>query len=179
MLTTIVGNASGNFTSDPVNDIVKTTITLHNVKQGNQLLIKDSHGIIIYKEEIKNAGTYSKGFDLTALPDGNYVFELEKDVEIKSIPFKINANTVILNNNEPTIFKPIITSKNNYLYLTKLALNNEPLHVKIYNEEDELLYSEKIENTKTIEKAYKLIAPGTYKIVLASNGRTYYQNIKL
>lgn len=179
MLTTIVSNASGNFTSDPVNTINKTTITLNNVKQGNQLLIKDNHGIVIYKEKIKTAGTYSKGFDLTALPDGHYVFELEQDIEIKSIPFKVDSKNVIVNNEESTIYKPFVTSKNNYIYLTKLALNNEPLDVKIYNESEELLYSEQIRNTKTIEKAYKLSSKGNYKIVLSANGREYYEYIKL
>lgn len=179
MLTTIVSNANGNLTSDPVDNINKTTITLNNVKQGNQLLIKDSHGVVIYKETIKTAGTYSKGFDLRALPDGHYSFELEKDIEIKSIPFKVDAKNVILNNEEPTIYKPFVTSKNDCIYLTKLALNNEPLDVKIYNDNEELIYSEEIKNTKTIEKAYKLSSKGNYKIVLSSNGRAYYEYIKL
>lgn len=178
LTTTIASNASENFPSDPIKNINKTSITLNNVKQGNQLLIKDNHGIVIYKEKIKTAGTYSKGFDLTALPDGHYFFELEKDIEIKFIPFKVDSKKVILNNEETTVYKPFITCKNNYIYLTQLALNNDALDVKIYNGNEELLYSEQIKNTKTIEKAYKLSKKGNYKMVLTSNGRTYYEYIK-
>lgn len=55
-----------------------TALTLANVKKGNSLSIKDQNGIIVYKELIAKSGNYTKGFDLTALPDGNYFFELDK-----------------------------------------------------------------------------------------------------
>ncbi|MGB5364539.1 MAG: hypothetical protein WBN17_14675, partial [Aureibaculum sp.] len=49
-----------------------TNVTFENVKKGSMLLIKDHYGLILFKELIENSGEYSKGFDITALPDGNY-----------------------------------------------------------------------------------------------------------
>jgi len=64
------------------NDADKTSLTLTDVKQGNLLSIKDENGITLYKESIEKTGIYTKGFDLTALPNGEYSFEIDKDVEI-------------------------------------------------------------------------------------------------
>ena len=182
MLIALISNATNGLNNDPKKDLNKTTFTLKNVKQGNQLIIKDLYGLILYKEQIKDSGNYSKGFDLTSLPDGSYVFELEKDLEIKSFPFTVTAKKVIFNENETTIHKPYVSFKNNYIYVSKLALNNEPLDVKIYYQDGTgLIYSENIKDTKVIEKVYKLAsnAKGNYKIVLSSNGREYYEYITL
>ncbi|KJD31318.1 hypothetical protein PK35_15270, partial [Tamlana nanhaiensis] len=61
-------------------DAKKAILTLQKVKEGDQLTIIDNNGVVLYKEVIEKAGNYQKAFDLTALPDGNYVFELEKDL---------------------------------------------------------------------------------------------------
>ncbi|MFI1772749.1 hypothetical protein, partial [Thalassobellus citreus] len=60
----------------------ETALTINNVSEGNLLTIKDYNGIVLYKELISVSGTYKKGFDLTALPSGNYFFEVDKDMEI-------------------------------------------------------------------------------------------------
>ena len=182
MFVALISNATNGLNNDPDNDLKKTTFTINNVKQGNQLIIKDFNGLILYKEQIKDSGKYSKGFDLTSLPDGSYVFELEKDLEIKSFPFTVTAKNVVFNENETTIHKPCVSFKNNYIYVSKLALNNEPLDVKIYYQDGTgLIYSENIKDTKVIEKVYKLAlnAKGNYKIVLSSNGREYYEYMTL
>ncbi|MGZ0015625.1 hypothetical protein [Yeosuana sp. AK3] len=182
MFTAMIGNATNGLNNDPKNGIKKTTFSLNHVKTGNQLKIKDLNGIILYKEDIKASGTYSKGFDLTSLPNGSYVFELEKDLEIKSFPFTVTSQTVVFEKEETIIHKPFVTVKDNYIYVSKLALNEEPLDIKIYYQEaSELIYSEKVENTKNIQKIYKLKSTekGDYKIVLTSNGREYYESITL
>lgn len=45
-----------------------TSMSFKSVKQGSKLTIKDSNGLVLYKESISKTGKYSKGFDLTALP---------------------------------------------------------------------------------------------------------------
>ena len=61
-------------------DAKRTALTLRDVKEGNLLSIKDNNGVVLYKESIQKTGIYTKGFDLTSLPDGMYVFELDKDL---------------------------------------------------------------------------------------------------
>ncbi len=161
-----------------VKEAKKTALRLHNVKVGNLLTISDTNGVTLYKEEIKKSGEYAKGFDLSALPNGNYFFELEKDVEIKTMPFSISNKKVIFNRDTETIFlKPVAVLKNNTVYVTKLSPNKEMLKVSIYginkiNDSEELLYTENIKGVQAIERAYKLEA-GNYKIVFNSNNKDF------
>lgn len=163
------------------NDAKRTALTLYNVKQGNLLSVKDINGVILFKEYIQESGTYNKGFDLTALPDGDYIFELDKDMEVNSIPFNVSSNTVVFDKeNEKTIFKPFTTVEDDYVYISKLALNEEPLKIEVYftsfdSNDSELVLSEKIENTKTIKRVYKLdgLKFGTYKIIFFTEGKQF------
>ncbi|MFH4963723.1 hypothetical protein V8G69_01860 [Gaetbulibacter sp. M235] len=188
MCTALLSNANvgSSFIPKKEKEIAKTIVTINDVSEGQSLIIKDLNGFILYKELIKQSGLYSKSFDLTELPNGDYVFQLEKDMEIKTIPFKVASNKVnFIKEKETTIYKPYVFKKNNYIYINKLALNGEPLDIKIYydgNDSNEsLIYSETIKDVKTIGKAYKLLkhATGNYRVVLTSNNRTYYERFNL
>jgi hypothetical protein len=158
------------------NDTKKTALVLKNVKQGNVLSIIDSDGNVLYKESIEFNGDYKKAFDLTQLPDGNYVFELEKDLEIKTIPFSIAFDVVSFDaKNEVSYFKPFVKHENDFVYISKLNLTKEATKINIYanvNESYELVYSELVENANAIEKAFKL-NKGNYKIEISSINNEY------
>jgi hypothetical protein len=167
----------------------KTIITLDNVKEGNQLLIKDSNGLTIYRENIKSNGQYEKGFDLTSLPNGDYYFELIKDLEIRTMPFNV-LNTVVVfdKEKEVVIYKPTVRLKNNSLMISRLSLAKEPLELKIYYDNkngssgfDELIYSEEFEGMTIVEKTFKLdrYKKGNYKVVITSENRTFIEKVKL
>jgi hypothetical protein len=167
------------------NDAKRTSLTLNDVKQGNLLSIKDNNGIVLYKELIQKSGIYTKGFDLTTLPDGGYVFELDKDLEINIIPFMVNSNEVSFNKDlEKIIFKPFTKVKDNVVFISKLTLNKEPMKVEIYfNPSDstytELVYSETIKNTININRVYRLtgLTKGNYKLVFNTEGRVFTKEI--
>ncbi|WP_194768283.1 hypothetical protein [Tamlana sp. I1] len=161
----------------------RTSLTLNFVKQGNLLSIKDVNGVILYKELIQNSGTFTKAFDLTSLPNGAYVYELDKDLEINVIPFLVTHGTVLFDKEkEETIYKPFTRVKGNIVYVSKLELKNEPLKIEIYaitNYGDELLMSETIEGTTNIERVYKFkgLSRGDYKIVYRTAGREFVKMI--
>lgn len=168
------------------NDARRTALTLYNVKQGNLLSIKDINGIILFKEVIEQSGTYSKGFDLTTLPNGNYLFELDKDVEINIIPFSVTSSIVTFEKDkEKIIFKPTIKVDGNLVYVSKLALNGEPLKVDIYfsgfnSIDNEKILTETIEGKKTIRRIYKLqgLDSGSYKMIFSTEGRKFIKTIR-
>lgn len=157
-------------------DSKKTALILNNVKKGNQISIKDNNGIVLYKELVETAGSYKKGFDLNQLPDGDYFFEVEKDLEINTIPFTVNADTVAFNKeNEETFFKPFTRQEKDMVFLTKLSAKNEIVNISIYanhNNNFQLVHSEKVEDVKIMERVYKL-EKGNYKIVINSNNKEY------
>ncbi|WP_299548090.1 hypothetical protein [Seonamhaeicola sp.] len=172
MAATVMGYAAER--TSIIKDAKRTALTLNNVKEGNLLSIKDLNGLTLYKELIEKSGIYTKGFDLTALPDGDYFFELEKDVEIKTIPFSVTKNKVTFNKEEETLYhKPVAIVKDGMVYITKLAPDYEPLTISVYGTNNgELLYTETIKGTMAIERAYKLEA-GNYRIVFHSNNKDF------
>ncbi|MFG6685438.1 hypothetical protein ACGK9U_02560 [Mariniflexile sp. HNIBRBA6329] len=160
-----------------IKDDAKTTaLTLSNVKAGNLLYIKDANGEILYSELIQKSGIYIKGFDLTSLPEGEYVFELDKDLETKTIPFTVSFKNIVINRSkETTSFKPYVSQKGNLLFVSKLSPNQEAVKISVYadnNSEYELLHSEKIEGIQSVERVYKL-EKGNYKIVISSNNKEF------
>ncbi|MGE5944663.1 MAG: hypothetical protein ACM31G_10020 [Flavobacteriales bacterium] len=158
----------------------KTALTLDNVKEGNTLYIKDSYGVKLYEEVIHVNGIFAKGYDLTALPNGDYHFELDTEVQIKVIPFTVESNTIEVNSGlAKTIFKPNVRVKGDLVFVSKLALNNEPLKIDVYFEKansSELVLTETIKGTKNIERVYRLtdnLKSGDYKLVFTTSGREF------
>ena len=150
------------------------SVTIDHVKQGNLLTIQDDYGTILFKEIISNSGTYTKGFDLTSLPDGDYFFEIEKDLEIDTIPFTVEASEVTFHKEKGTVvFKPYVRKKNDLILISKLSPNEEALHINVYDETSnasELVYSEEIKGIQNIERTYKL-RKGKYKLVFNFSDR--------
>ncbi len=182
MSATVMG-FSNNLNNPIINkEAKKSAITFINVKKGNVLTIKDIYGTKLYKEMIDHSGIYTKGFDLSALPNGDYFFEMNKDLEINTIPFTVFSNDVIFKEeNESKIFKPVTRVENDLVFVSKLALDNESLNIRIFykteNEGFELVHSEVIEENKTINRIFKLSEKGNYKIVYHSQGREFTENI--
>lgn len=159
-----------------------TNLTYDYVKKGSVLSIKDQNGLILFKEIIKEDGSYSKGFDLTSLPDGSYVFELDKEVEISLIPFKVSNNEVIFNKQEQMVInKPIVINKNNMIFLSKLSLEEQPMEVLIYYENGDMVLSEKLVDTQSISRVYNFntSSKGEYKFVLKTDGRQFVEYVKI
>lgn len=164
------------------NDADRTSLTLTDVKEGNLLSIKDENGIILYKESIQKSGSYTKGFDLTELPDGSYIFEVDKDVEIDTIPFTVDAEVVTFKEEEEqVIYKPVTRVVGDLLYVTKLSLDESPLVIDIFYGADsndsvlEPIHSETIKDSKIIERVFKLkdLNGGQFEIVCHADGRTF------
>ncbi|MCH4552029.1 MULTISPECIES: hypothetical protein [Aestuariibaculum] len=174
--TSLLSNASDIIVSTNAAEISKTAITLNHVKAGDILSLKDNYGVVLYTEQIKETGTYKKGFDLSALPNGEYTFEIDKNLEVKTIPFTVNFENVYFNKEkETTSYKPYVRQENGIVYITKLAPKQEALNIHIYannNSDYELIHSERIKGVQSIEKAYKL-GKGDYKIVFVSDNKEY------
>ncbi|WP_406685405.1 hypothetical protein N1F78_06680 [Seonamhaeicola sp. MEBiC1930] len=177
MLATVMGFAN----EIDGRDLRITALTINNVKEGNLLSIKDINGSTLYTEIIEQSGSYTKGFDLTELPDGSYFFELDKDITIKTIPFNVKSNIAVFDKDKETIiFKPFVQKHNDLVYITKLAPELEPLKINVYglysSGASELLFTETIKGKENIERVLKL-ERGNYKIVFNSNDKTYTKYI--
>ena len=160
-----------------------TIVSFKKLKLGSKLSIKDVNGIVLYKESIIKAGDYSKGFDLTSLPNGDYVFELDTELKITIIPFNVVSNQVAFKKEEKsTVYKPFVRVKDARVYVSRLSFEQDPIEYKIYFEDNnELVLSEKFEKESQLKRIYDFSTSekGNYVFVFKSNGRTFTKTIKI
>jgi hypothetical protein len=181
MFGTLIGYATEGKNTIDLKAKKTVKVEFNNVKKGQTLTIKDNQGVIVYNNEIKNTGNYSRTFDFSALEEGVYSAELNKDFEIIIKQFYVkNGLVTLLNNNSEKIFKPIIRTEGNLVYLSKMDFNEAPLKVVIYYN-NEVLLDETTEGKKLLNRIYKLSEKeiGDYKVVISSNDRTYVKNFTL
>lgn len=160
-----------------------TNMSFKSVEQGSKLTIKDAKGLVLYKESINRTGKYSKGFDLTELPNGDYYFELESELKIVLIPFNVTLSDVNFKKEEEnTIFKPVLKVKDEMVYLARPSFDETPIAVKIFFSENyDLILSEKFEKESEVKRVYDFrnSKRGNYVFVFESNGRKYSRTIKI
>lgn len=160
-----------------------TNMSFKKVKFGSKLSIKDSKGIVLYKEAIVKTGDYSKGFDLTTLPNGDYYFELDTELEIVIIPFNVVSNQVVFKNEEKsTIFKPLIRVKDDMVYVSRISYTESPIQYNIYYAASaDLVLSEKVSDETHLKKIYDFskAKKGKYFFVFKSDGRKFSKTVKI
>ncbi|MCP4883209.1 MAG: hypothetical protein GY908_05425 [Flavobacteriales bacterium] len=160
-----------------------TSINFKKVKPGSKLSIKDGGGIVLYKESIVKKGDYSKGFDLTSLPNGEYYFELDTELEIVIIPFTVVSNQVVFKKEQKsTIFKPFVRVKDDMVFVSRVSFEKSPIEYNIYYADNyDLVLSEKVDSQKHVKKIYDFskAKKGNYLFVFKSNGRRFTKTIKI
>ena len=159
-----------------------TAVSIDSVDEGSLFLIKDSYGVILYKEQIDETGTYSKKFDLTSLPDADYYFELDKQDEIKIIPFVVKKNVAeFVKNAEYNIVKPKVFTISDRVYISQISMNKQTWEIDVYYEGSDLAHSEKLKSIQDLNRIYDFSTSqkGNYTIVLSSEGRTFKNNVKI
>lgn len=179
LLTTVTNYASEKVIDAPVKGI--TILRFSNVKKGHQYKIIDAKGTVLFSEKIERNGSFAKRFDFTALNDGAYSLELEKDFEIIVTPFIIQANNVVfLEKNETVIFKPVVRTENNQLLISHMSLEEQPLKIELYYN-GERIFKDQLTGHKILNKIYRLSAQekGSYYLSMSSGGRFFVKNFEL
>lgn len=175
MMFTIVSSYANHIDHIPSTGII--TLEFSNVRKGHQLIIKDNQDTVVHRETIERNGDYLKKFDLSALKDGLYVIELEKDFEIIIKPFKIESKQIwYLENGATTIFKPVLRFKSNQLIISQLSLNKLPLNVEIFYE-DKLIHSDLLKQESILNRVYRLskLEKGEYSVRMVSGNRVFIE----
>jgi len=160
-----------------------TNLFLKDVEQGSLLRIIDDNGLVLFKEANLKGGDYSKGFDLTLLPDGSYYFELQSVAKLEVIPFDVLTNKVSFNKAEKqTIYIPKLILKGKKVYISQRSVDSKPLKCAIYyDENDDLVLEETLKGKQYMRRTYdfSISEKGTYTIVFKSEGRVFTKKIEI
>nr|WP_321221166.1 hypothetical protein [uncultured Psychroserpens sp.] len=180
MMLTIATSYAGENTNGVITNATKL-LKFSNVKIGHQCKIIDENGTILYKEKIKQNGTFVKRFDFTALNDGSYTIELEKDFEIIVTPFIIQSNNVVFLDKEvKTVFKPLARTQEDQLLISHMSLDEEPLEIELYYN-GERIFEDQLSGDKILTRVIKLSAKekGDYHLNMTVGGRSYVKTFEL
>jgi len=183
LFTSLLSFANDGYNTIKEKEPKVTNVSFKNVKLGSMLSIKDINGLVLYKESIVKKGAYSKGFDLTALPNGEYYFELDSELKIVIIPFNVVSNQVKFKKEEEfTIFKPNIRVKDDIVYVSRSSDSESPVNYRIYYQKNnDLVYSEKLEVGKNFNRIFDFSTSekGTYLFVFFTEGRKFSKIFKI
>ncbi|NLP58602.1 hypothetical protein [Lutibacter sp. B1] len=182
LLTTVVGIAKNDDPSVKINttSAKQVNLTLNNFDKAIDVYIKDSQGVILYKETVEK-NVFSRKYDLKTLPSGNYYFEIDTYTKVKTIPVYVDATKVVLNNeNESVYFKPVVRVNNDKVYISKLALNEAPLKIVMYDSNFNLIFSEELSGSINLERKLDIsrLEKGEYKLLLTSEGKSVIKDIR-
>lgn len=160
------------------NKLIK--LTLEGLEDGVTILLKDEYGEVIYDEKVKN-NQYSKNFSLENLLDGDYLLEFRGKTVIKKTAIQIKNSIVAINDaKEVVIFRPTVNLNGDLLVVNKLAATtNEAFNISLYDEESNLLYTERIEGSKNLGRKFNiaLLQEGRYDVVMESKGEYFRETI--
>jgi len=183
LCTSLLSFANANHETFKEKEPKVTSMSFKRVKQGSRLSIKDENGLILYKESVAKTGKYSKGFDLTSLPNGDYYFEMDSELKIIIIPFTVTMNEVnFKKEKENTVFKPVIRVKENMVYLSRPSFDENPIKMEIFFSENyDRVVSEEFTKETEVKRIYDFSnsKKGNYVFVFESNGRKFSKTVKI
>ncbi|WP_299436015.1 hypothetical protein [uncultured Maribacter sp.] len=134
-------------------------LELENASKNTYIKLKDNQGNVIYTESVSN-DLYSKKFNLKNLEDGVYFFETEGDFKSTTYSIKVEDNKlVILDKKE--ILKPFFKETKESVSINLLNLNKEDVMIKIYDEDNRLVFEEDVKDKMVVEKSFDF--SGAYK----------------
>jgi cell division protein YceG involved in septum cleavage len=154
-------------------------IQVQNIAGEASIVLQEENGEVLYRETVTSA-SYEKRFDLTLLKKGNYVLRVEDNFKIQST--RISLSDAVLAEFEELYFLPVITQKESLISISKIAIKNEKLVVRIYDQEGVLLYNDTLHGKEfRMGRGYDFskVPKGVYNIFLASNGHSINRRIDL
>lgn len=130
-------------------------VSFENVSTDSKLLLKDRKGHILYSEDIQTEGHFNKGFDFSSLPSNDYYFEMNKEAFISIRPFTVLNNQVQFHEDlNREIIKPTLFLENDRVKLMRNLDEKQSVLVKIYDQDHNLIFRERIDNDGSIGRIY-------------------------
>ncbi|PSG90406.1 hypothetical protein [Aurantibacter aestuarii] len=165
-----------------------TEFKLDFVEKNSKVVLKDKFSSILYSEVIENAGSYSKNFDFSLLPEGYYFFEVTTNKVTNRYPVKVTEEFAKVNTKRVLkSYAPTVTLRSNLLYVSQLTTGLTKLKIYIYAKDIEtnefnLLKKELVKDQNFAGRIFKLNKnkATSYKVVIKTkNGDVFEELVNL
>jgi|GEM_PF-1298480 len=175
--------------SDSINDSITATgsrsfrLTLEDEAMNVHIRLKDRYGVILYQEYIPGPVSYDRIYNVSSLPTGQYLLELEYPTRHQELPVEIRANQVILDQSRmEEYFKPVVRQKGDKVSVNLLNTKRGPLRILVYDHQtSELLSEQMLKGDLLMGKQFDFsqAGPGEYLISMLYHGKQYSQTITI
>ncbi|RZL43837.1 MAG: hypothetical protein EOO93_28190 [Pedobacter sp.] len=119
------------------------------------LSIRELNNQILFEENIHSSGAASKSYDLSALPNGEYLLNVESGAKLASYTIVIANNKAVVSAPKITqLLKPVFVQEKSILTLSLDNADNGPVEVQILNEYNEELYNETFTDKAKLVKKF-------------------------
>lgn len=141
--------------------------------------IKDTQGYELFSEQYANA-QIRKQYDMSQLPFGTYFIEIEGETKLFKYQISSRKNGFdLLLDRSIVLFKPVIRKAGKDVFISMLSLENTFLKLRFYDENDRLIYNERLEGSFNLGKKLNLsqLKAGNYRLIMESERKTFMEHI--
>ena len=148
-----------------------------NMTNKIDLSIYDANDKLIHSEMVNSKKNIDRTYDLKALPDGIYFLVAESEMKISRYKISVAGATATLSENAISeVYKPVVfLDKKGLVALSILNIDKSPVNIKIFDDEENVVYNSAILTDQTINKIFdiKNIKLETYTFVMTYNNKTF------
>ncbi len=145
--------------------------------------LKDLKGEVLYTENLTRGDQYRKLFDLNALPEGEYILQIEDGTRIKTWPLEITrAGLKLQKAGNTDFYKPQIISREvNKVGISLLNAEKQYVQMSIFDNNSNLLFNESLSNELIIQKMYDLsqLPAGSYNVSVRIAGKKFNEIVEV
>jgi len=121
------------------------------------LSIRELNNQVLFQENIHSTGAASKSYDLSALPNGEYLLNVESDAKLATYIISIENNKAVVSAPKiTTLLKPVLTKNESVLTLSLDNAEKGPVEVQIFNEYNDELYNETFTDKAKLVKNFNI-----------------------
>lgn len=178
MIMTATGLASEPKLSLTPNTEKSLNFEMDALSEQSSLSIVDNEGVVIYSEDIAAANIFAKKFDLRNLPEGNYFLKVEDSLKEAIFSFSVEKSKIVIAERKENS-KPIFRKKEGRVFINLLNLTKEAVEIKVYDDENRIVFKETILETALVEKVinFEKAFKGIYTIKIKDESKSYYESI--
>lgn len=140
-------------------------------------------GEAVYNDKLITDGFSIKTFDVTSLPDGNYVLIIADSMKERATPFVITKSAIDFKSNLTTMtYSPAIQQINNSVYINALTgKENAMVQIKVEDQDSNVIYQNDFKSDVTFGKIldFSQLDSGVFLVKVNINDKNYYKSIEI
>lgn len=153
----------------------KVTFAINKMNKMD-LSIYDADEKLIHSENVNSKKDLNRTYDLNALPEGTYFLQAESDSKISRYEISVIGATASLSANAISeVYKPVFEFKKGLVWVKMLNLDQYPVNIKIYDEDDNEVYDSATLTDQNVTKVFDVnnIESEKYTFIMTYKDKTF------